>query len=143
VIKPLHFVGRIVALIAFVAGGVLTWFVIAALRGFGASQAGMSASAVSSPPSIDALIPWLACSYFMVSALGVVVCQRREALKAAALVAHIFLFAAFLAICSEGIGKGAEKFLTGVLLLGVITLLFFCPWFVVWGVLLFRRNGAG
>jgi hypothetical protein len=134
--------GRIIASLAFVAGGVVTWFILAALHAFGASQAGLSASAVSGPPSIEALIPWLACSYFLVSAVGVVACRKRESLRVVALLAHLLLLAAFLAVCSEGLGKGSEKFLTGLLLMLVITVVFFSPWLAVWGFLLFRRNDA-
>jgi hypothetical protein len=132
--------GRIIASLAFAAGGVGTWFVMAAVRSFGTSLAAMSASAVSRPPPIDVLLPWLASSYFMVSAIGIVVCRQRQALRVMALLAHLLLLATFLAICSEGIGQRAEEFIGGVLLLGVITLLFFSPWLIVWSVFLFRCN---
>ena len=132
--------GRIIASLAFVVGCVVTWLGLAVLSRFATSQAGMSASAVSGPPSVDALIPWLACLYFFVSAVGVAVCRKREALRVVAVVAHLFLLAAFLALCSEGLGKGSQKFFTGLLLLSVLTAVFFSPWFAVWSFILTRRN---
>lgn len=132
--------GRIIASLWFVVGGIITWFVLTVLRGFASSQAGMSAGAVSGPPSVDALIPWLACLYFVVSAAGVVVCRKREALRVVAAVAHLFLLSAFFALCAEGLGKGSEKFFTGLLLLSVLTAVFCSPWLAVWGFILFRRN---
>jgi hypothetical protein len=130
--------GRIIASLAFIIGGVITWFVLAGLHGFASSQAGMSAGLLSGPSFIDALIPCFACSYFLVSALGIVVYRRRKALRAVALVAHLFLLAAFLGICFEGLGNGVEKFLTGVLQTSVIAGIFFSPWFAIWAFLLLR-----
>lgn len=133
-------IGRIIASITFVAGGVGAWFVMAILRGFAASQAGMSAVAISGPSLVEVIIPYLVCFYFLVSAIGIVVCRKRESLRGAALFAHLLLLVVFFAMCSEGIGKGSENFMAGVLLLSVITLLFFSPWLIVWSVFLFRRG---
>jgi len=132
--------GRVIASLAFIAGGIATWFVLKALLAFGASQAEMSASAGSASSSVDAVILGLVGSYFAASAIGVVVCRKKEALRVVALVAHLFLMAGFFAICSTGIGKGAEKFLTGVLIIVVVALVYFLPWFIVWSALLFGRK---
>ena len=133
-------IGRVIAAIAFIAGGALTCFVLAILKGFGASQAAMSAGPVPAPPAMEALIPWLAGSYFMVSAIGILLCQSRAALRVAALVAHLLLLITFLSICAGGLGGDSEKFLTGLLTLSLITVMFFSPWFIIWAVFLFREG---
>ena len=120
-------IGRIIKSLAFVAGGVVTWFVTALIDSIDGSSA---------------LIMWLACSYFVVSAVGVVACLKREALRVVALVAHLLLLAAFLVLCSKGLGNGSEKFFTSLMLLSLVTVVFFSPWFVVWFFILSRRNGV-
>jgi len=134
-------IGRIIVAIAFIVGGAVTCFVLAVLKGFAASQAGMSAGPVPASPAVDALIPWLAGSYFVVSAIGILLCQSRTALRVAALVAHSLLLIAFLSICAEGLGGYTERFLTGLLTLSFITVLFFSPWLIIWAVFLFRDGG--
>ena len=133
-------IGRIFAAIAFGIGGAVTWVVIAILNGYGASQAGMSAGAVPAPGAAAALIPWFIASYFVVSALGVLLCRGRLALRVAALVAHSLLLIAFLCICAEGASGPSEKFLPGLLTLSFITLLWFSPGFIIWSVLLLKEE---
>ena len=87
-IGRINMVGRIIAAIAFLAGGAVTCVALAILKGFGASQAGMSAGTIPAPGAAGVLIPWLAGSYFVVSAIGVLLCRGREALRVVALIAH-------------------------------------------------------
>ncbi len=135
-------IGRIVAAIAFIAGGAVTVFLLALLMGFAASQAGMSASAVLSRPAVDAFIPWFAGSCFLVSAIAVIACRSRVSLQLAALIAHSLLLLTFLAICAEGVGEGGGKFLGGLLTLSFITLLYFSPWFAIWAAFLLRKTAG-
>lgn len=134
---------RILASFAFVVGGVLMWFVLAGLRGFATMQAGMSAVSVAGPPSSEALIPWFVCSYFAVSAVGVLVFKRRSGLMSVAAVAHLMALVAFCLLCSEG-SQDSRKFIGEALILGLLTLLVFSPWLCIWCSLLFagRRDDA-
>ena len=131
-------IGRIIAAIAFIAGGAITYFVLAVLKGFGASQAAMSAGPVPAPSAMEVLIPFLACSYFVVSAMGVLFCRSRAALRVAALVAPSLLLTAFVSICVGGLRGDPVKFLSGFVTLSLITVVFFSPWFIIWAVLVFR-----
>jgi len=132
-------IGRIIAAIAFLVGGAFTWVVLVILKGFGASQAGMSAGPVPALPATEMLIPFLAASYFVTSAIGVLFCRRRETMRVAALVAHSLLLLTFLAICAGDAGGPSDKFLTGLLTLSFITLVYFCPWFIIWAIFLTRE----
>jgi hypothetical protein len=38
------------------------------------------------------------------------------------------------------LGGDSEKFLTGLLTLSLITVMFFSPWFIIWAVFLFREG---
>ena len=114
--------------------------VLAVVKGFGASQAAMSAGPVPAAPAAEVLIPWLTGSYFVVSAIGILLCRGRGPLRAAALVAHSLLLITFLSICAGGVGGDTDKFLTGLATLSLITLLYFSPWFIIWAVFLFREG---
>ncbi len=114
---------RIIGFLAFTAGGVVAWFVTALAAAIDGSSG---------------LLTWLACSYFAVSAVGVVAYRKREALRIVAVVAHLLLLAAFLVFCSSGLGS--EKFFTGVMLGSLLTVVFFSPWFVVWFLIFPKRN---
>ena len=118
----------------------MTCFVIAILKGYGASQAGMSAGPVPAPPAAEAVIPWLVGSYFVASAIGILLCRGRTAMRVAAAVAHSLLLIAFLAICAASAGGPSEKFLTGLLTLSLITLVWFSPGFIIWSVFLLREE---
>ena len=135
-------VGRIIAAIAFLAGGAVTCVALAILKGFGASQAGMSAGPIPAPGAAGVLIPWLAGSYFVVSAIGVLLCRGREALRVVALIAHSLLLLMFLSICAGCAGGPSEKFLAGFVTLSLITLLWFSPGFIIWSVFLFIEGSA-
>ena len=79
--------GRNVAGGLFIAGGVLTGLILGLLQAFAHSQAGMGDGAGSGPPSRDAAIIPLLCSYFIVSAFGVFSTNDRRTLRGVALVA--------------------------------------------------------
>lgn len=127
---------------AFLVGGAVTYFAIAILKGFGASQAGMSAGPVPAPPAAEALIPWLIGSYFVASASGILICRGRTAMRVAAVVAHSLLLISFLATCAACAGGPSEKFLSGILTLSLITLVWFSPGFIIWSVFLIREGGS-
>jgi hypothetical protein len=131
---------RILASVAFLAGGALCWFVLGCLHGLGASQAAMSAGTNPGPPSSDALIPVFACSYFAVSAVGVLLAKTRDALRSVALCAHALVLIALCILCSEGGGKGSGDFFGGLLIVGVLSALALSPWLAIWFALLFRAN---
>lgn len=118
----------------------MTFFVLAIAKGFGASQAAMSAGPVPAARAAEALIPWLAGSYFVVSAIGILVCRGRGALRVAAVVAHSLLLIMFLSICTGGAGGPSEKFVAGLLTLSLITVLWFSPGFIIWSLFLFKQG---
>ena len=138
--NSISMIWRILASVAFLAGGTLCWFVLGCLHGLGASQAAMSAGPNPGPPSSDALIPLFACSYFGVSAVGVVLAKTKEALRAVALCAHVLLLIGLGILCSEGGGKGAGDFFGGLLIVGVLTAVAFSRWLAIWFSLLFKIN---
>jgi hypothetical protein len=138
----IHMIGRIMAALAFVAGGIFTWVVLAGLQGFGSAQAGMGDGAGSGRSSGEGMIPYMATLYFIMSAVGVVACRKRDSLFVVAGVAHSFLLLAFLALCSEGLGSGSGNILPGLVLVFVLTLVFFSPWLLIWAYFLFRRKEA-
>jgi hypothetical protein len=133
-------IGRVIAAIAFLTGGAVTWVVLAILKGFGASQAAMSAGPVPASSAMEALIPWLVGSYFVVSAIGILFCQSRNALRVAALIAHLLLLITFLSMCAEGWRGDSEKFLAGFVTLLFVTVLWFSPGFIIWSVFLFGEG---
>jgi|GEM_PF-1430117 len=104
-------------------------------------MAGMSAGSVSRP-SVDSLIPWIAGTYFVVSAVSVLLARKRGSLKLGAILSHLVLLVLFLAVCSEGWDKDSGKFWSGVFVLGIITLVFLSPWFALWGWILAKHNDA-
>jgi hypothetical protein len=132
---------RIFASIAFLVGGTVSVLVILAVSKFGQDMAGMSAGSVHRP-SVDSLIPWIAGSYFVASAASVLLARKRESLRLAAVLSHLILLVLYLAICSEGSDNGGSKFLSDIVVLAIITLVFFSPWFAVWAWILFKRNDA-
>lgn len=117
----------------FIAGAILTGFILEIARGFGRAQAGMSAGTVPGAPSRDATVIPLLCSYFAVSAFGVLTTNEQRTLRKFAVVAHLLAFIAYGIICSEA---RPGKILSSVLTLAVIMVVYFLPWVVVWLVVL-------
>jgi len=132
---------RILASIAFLLGGTVSVFVLLAVSEFGHSQAGMSAGPVPGH-FVDYLIPWLGGSYFLASAISVLLARKRESLILAAVLSHLILLIFYMAICSEGWSEDMGKFLSGIVMFAIITLVFFSPWFAVWFWILSKRNDA-
>jgi hypothetical protein len=132
---------RILASVWFLVGGTLCWFALGCLRGFGASQAAMSAGRNADPASADGLVSLLACSYFAVSAMGVLLAKSKETLRNVALCTHALLLVAFCILCSGGGGKGAGDFFAGLLIIGVLATVALSPWLAIWFVLLFKIDG--
>ena len=132
---------RIFASLAFLAGGVVFWWVLSNLLAFSASMAGMSSGINHGPaPFIDALIPWLVLAYFLISGIGLFAYRKERDLRAVGLTVHLLLLIAFLGICSEGLDQGVAKFLQETLVLGALTVFCFSPWFVIWYAFLFMRS---
>ena len=76
----------------------------------------------------------LICSYFLVSAIGVLVAKTRPALLSVAGVSHAFVVIAYLMIFFQG--RGGSTFFTGMILVAVVALLFFSPWLALWSYVL-------
>ncbi len=132
---------RILSSLAFVVGGIAAFyvsFVLGALQGFGAAQAGMGAGAGSRASSGDAVLLWPICLYFAVSAVGLAVCRKRDSLEITASLAHVFLLLALLALCVGGMGSSGGLLMG--LLLPVVVLVFLSPWLALWAVILFRSK---
>jgi hypothetical protein len=134
-IRQHRVVARILTSLWFLAGGVGFWFLLALLHGFAESQAGMSAGAFSGPPSSEAMIPWLVCLYFAIGAVAPVAFKNKSALKGLALAAHAVLLIAVLILCSEASGIGQA------LLVTLIAVAAFFPWWITWCVLIFSPRG--
>jgi hypothetical protein len=137
-----HMSRRILASIAFLMGGAVTFLIFWILRGLGHMEAGMSDGTVPAPPFAEALIPWFAISYFAVSAVGVLIARMREPLWLAAASAHLVLFVTFCLLCSEALGEeNTGNVFINCLRIAFIFLIFFSPWFVLWGVILTKAKG--
>jgi hypothetical protein len=131
---------RIIAALAFLHGGALTWLLLALAKGYGASQAGMSAGTHNGPSSNDALVVGLLCSYFVVSAIGVMVCTSKRSLKIAATVAHLIpLVVFFWGSIKTGIESSGDS-LRGIFRLAGIAVFYFMPWVVLWSYLLLTSS---
>jgi len=131
---------RVLAALVFIAGGLLTWALLMFAKGYGASQAAMSAGAGSHVPNRDLLYICGFCSYFVVSAVGALFGTKPKTLKIVAVVAYGILLATFVAICAS-LGKGSgEGVLQEILTLSLIAAIYFAPWSVVWLVLLSRHE---
>lgn len=125
--------GRNIAGGLFIAGGILTGFILEAVQGFGHSQAGMSAGSVPGAPSRDAAIIPLLCSYFVVSAFGVLSTNDKRVLRKFAFVAHLLALIVFGIACSEA---HPGEILSGILTLAMIMAVCFLPWVIIWLVVL-------
>jgi hypothetical protein len=128
--------GRVIAACLFLAGGLLTWFVLTGLHGVVASQAGISAGPVPRSPDRDAALLWLLSSYFLVSTVSAVVARKKRVLWALWSFAHALVLIAFCVLCSEASGWDREKFVSGILMLAVVTGVFLSPWLVIWALLM-------
>jgi hypothetical protein len=133
---------RILSCIAFLIGGIITFAVLSVFSALGHMEAGMSAVSIAGTPKRETFILWLACSYFVVSAVGVCVTERKSALRAICLIAHTALFIAFCLLCSEGLGHDVGTFFGGLLTLCIGMTIFFFPWFVIWGLILTKAKDA-
>jgi hypothetical protein len=131
---------RALAACSFLAGGLITWFVIATLKALGASQAGMSAGPVSGSPGSDAAIPWLFCSYFLVSAVSAIATTKKQTLWVLWAFAHALLAIALCVLASEAASDSKEELVPAILTLALITGVFFSPWLALWGWLLSKAH---
>ena len=131
---------RVPAFIAFVIGGIVTLTVFRVLGTLGHMEAGMSAGAVQGAAFTDTLIPWIAVSYFAVSAIGILIARKRNTMRLTAALAHLMLLVTFCLFCLEASRGDEGEFLLNVVKLAVITAVFFSPWIAIWCWLLFRHG---
>jgi hypothetical protein len=122
---------RALASFAFIAGGLITWLVIATLQGLGASQAGMSAGPLHGHPARDTLFVGFLCSYFAISALAMIFCRTRKLLWTEAAVAYFVVLFTFVV----GFIKGMEEsgsIPAAAFTMAIIYLVYFAPWTILW-----------
>ena len=133
---------RLIASIAFLGGGVVTWRVLTVLKGFGASQAAMSAAASHGPPDRDFLFTCLVCSYFVISAFASAFCIRKQALRIAAALAYFMLLATFVGVCVNVATGEVNRMLAGAVSFAAIGLIYFAPWTIIWLLLVTKCEGG-
>lgn len=123
---------RILAAVAFLFGGVLTWIILGALKAFGASQAAMSAGAAHGAPDRDRFFMLFLCSYFLIGAFAAVFCTRRRAFWFSASLAYLVLLLTFVGMCFQNGADQIDRILAGALTAGLIGLFYFIPWTFLW-----------
>ena len=133
-------VWRIVASVAFLFGGTVTWVIVLLVNGYGASQAAMSAGPTRGGFDGGSVFLFLISSYFVISSLAVAVCRHKLALQIAAALAHLFLGATFVGICMNGNPEEPGRALAGMFASAAIGLIYFAPWMVVWLFILARSK---
>jgi len=128
-IKRYPMTKRIIASIAFLGGGMVAWIVFSFAHEI--VQSGMLRVGPGPViPSVDALIPWFACSYFVLSAIGVLVARKRIHIWLAAVFSHLMLLITFCLWCLDAGG------------FDIIIIVFYTPWILVWGWILLARNDS-
>jgi hypothetical protein len=123
---------RILAASAFLGGGFLTFVILIIAKAYGASQAGMSAVSVRSQPHGELLITCLLCSYFAISAVGVLLCGKRRTRRSAAALAHFVLFATLAVIFVKNGIPNTERTSMAMLRFLFVCMMYFTPWFMLW-----------
>jgi hypothetical protein len=111
---------------------------LGAFHSFGKAEAGMSDGPVHTP-SANSLIPWLICSYFFISALGLPFAKNRKALWVVAGISYAMLFIAYCTICSEASGRNA---ISAIIRIGLLAMVVFLPWHAIWFRLLSKKSGG-
>ena len=96
------------------------------LSGLGDGSGGPSNTA----GTFNEVFAMLICSYFLVSAIGLLIAKTRAALLLVAVVSHSFVVIAYLMVCCQGQGGSTFDFL--ILLVSFVFLIFFAPWVGVW-----------
>ena len=118
----------------------MTGLLCALAKGYGASQAGMSAGTRQGPPSNDVLVIGLLCSYFAVSAVGVMVCTGKRTLRIAAIVAHLIPLMVFIWVFTKVGNTSNGDSLNGIFRLAGIAAFYFVPWVALWSYLLLANS---
>jgi hypothetical protein len=121
-ISLLFFVGLGIAILALIGLDRLD----GSLAGWGDGAAGRSAAA----GMFSSVFALLVCSYFLVSAIGVLIAKSRAALVLVAGVSHSLLLTAYLMIAFQG--RGGSTFFMGMALVGAVALVLLSPWLVLW-----------
>ena len=103
-------------------------------------QAGMSPAATAESSGSELAIPWTVCSYFVLSALGILVIRKRTALRKTAVIAHLLLLIGFCLVVSTIHRQSIGGFLARIVVLGLIGVILCSPWFAVWYALLFFKH---
>ena len=135
---------RIVASLAFLGGGVFTFGLLLVLRAFASAMAGMSpVSTAGGSPSMDSWVTALACSYFVIGAVGVLCCKRQATLRRVAVVAHLPLVYLILLVANHNMLRGSASASESILGIGVPVLIYFSPWLVVWLSFMYNQDDMG
>jgi hypothetical protein len=134
---------RLIASVAFVGGGVLTWVVLAVVKAYGSSQAAMSDGAGHGGPDRDALFMVFFCSYFVISAVAVPFCKQKRTLWAAAALAYSVVFLTFLGVCVHIGADEISRMLAGAATFAVIILIYLAPWTFLWFLLFSKCEKIG
>jgi hypothetical protein len=120
---PLFFLlGLGIAIFALLGLGALD----RGLSGFGDGSTGRS----NTTGIFNAVFGLLVCSYFVLSAIGVLINNTRASLVKAAVVSHSPLLAAYGMVFFQSMGGSTA--LSGMALISVVALVFFSPWIALW-----------
>lgn len=131
---------RVIASSLFTAGGAVTWFIITVMKAYAFSQAAMSAGPVSGKDASDAAVLWLACAYFLISAVSAAAMTNKKALWILWCLAHTLVIIAFAVLVSEASDWERDKFISAFLTLALIFAVFFSPWLAIWAWVLRKAN---
>ena len=122
----LFFFGLGIAVLALMALGSLD----RSFSGLGDGSGGRSNTA----GLFNEVFALLICSYFLVSAIAVLIAKTRASLVLIARVSHSLLIIAYLMVFFRG--RGGSTFVSGMALVAVFALLFFSPWLALWSYVL-------
>lgn len=131
---------RIVTSCWFLAGGLLTWFALWALRTLVSMEAGMSAGSVAGPLNRETVAMWLLCSYFVVSAVAAILFARKNTLRILGVLAHSLVVIAFCLFVSESTDENTGKTIANAITLAGIMGVYFAPWVCLWFFRLLRET---
>ena len=130
---------RRVASALFIAGliiGIIALFGLGELDSYLSRFGDGSGSTSNTAGVFNWVFALLICSYFVVSAVGVLLASTRTALVTVAGLAHTLLLAAYLMIGFEG--YGGSTFVIGMLAIAAVALILFLPWLGLWGYIMWK-----
>jgi hypothetical protein len=115
----------------FLTGIVVSGATLAILSNAFSYQSGMSAVSVS-PDETDTLVYLLLFLYFIVSAIGIYVCDTKKTLRLIASISHLALLGLFILIGKVNFQEGSTSGLSDLFVAYFVVLLFFSPWLGAW-----------